>query len=208
MREGKVMSGKLVGFLTILVVGLVVLSSCATLSKSECLASDWRAIGVRDGQAGYAASRLSDHSDACSKHGIAPDVARYNDGRTRGLVTYCQLDNAFSEGVAGRVYRNVCPAPRHSAFDVVHQAASQVAAIDSRIRSADSDISDLIDKLSDRSLTAADIQSIRFQINDRNRDLRGYNRERRRTMTFARTILAREKSLLGKTNTVSLGVAR
>lgn len=202
------MSGKMVGLLAFLALALVGLSSCATLSKSECLASDWSSIGERDGRAGYAASRLSEHGDACAKHGIAPNVARYNEGRTRGLLSYCQLDNAFSEGVAGNSYRGVCPANSHGAFDVVHRAASQVAAVDGRIRSANAEISRLINQLSVKGLTAVEIQDIQSDINDRNHDIQDLNAESRQTKAFARTILAREKALSGRTNTVSLQVVR
>lgn len=202
------MSAKMFGFLALLIVGLVVLSSCATLSKSECLVSDWSSIGERDGRAGRLASRINDHGEACAKHGISPNVPLYTAGRTRGLAIYCTLDNAFDIGLKGGSHRNVCPSNINVAFDVVYKASAQVAAVDSRISLTNSEIAGLIGQLSDKALSAAEIQSIQSRINDLNRDIQDLNFERRRTDAFTRTILAREKSLLGKTNIVSLQVVR
>ena len=52
---------------------IVLLSSCATLSKQECLVGDWQAIGYNDGVAGYQSDRLASHAKACAKASVAPN---------------------------------------------------------------------------------------------------------------------------------------
>lgn len=185
---------KLAGLSGLLVAIFLSLSACATLSKSECLTADWEQIGINDGRAGLPVSQVAEHGDACSKHGVVPDMARYNAGRARGLLLYCSLDSAFEQGMANKEYLNVCPESSHAGFVVVHHAARQVAALDQRISSAEGRISTLIFELSKDGLSADDISSRQRELNGLNEDIRDYNRERRTTEAFARTILEREKS--------------
>lgn len=185
---------KMIGLTGLLGAALLALSACATLSKSECLTADWEQLGISDGRAGLPASQLAEHGDACSKHGVVPDVARYSAGRSRGLSLYCTPDSAFEQGMAGNAYRNVCPIESHEAFVVVHHAAAQVDAIDQRISDAEGRISTLIFELSKPGLSAEDISSRQRELNGLNEDIRGYNRERRTAENFARTILERERS--------------
>lgn len=52
---------------------ILLLSSCATLSKQECVVGDWQTIGYNDGVAGHYADRLASHTKACAKASVAPD---------------------------------------------------------------------------------------------------------------------------------------
>ncbi len=52
----------------------VLLGSCATMSKEECVAADWRVVGETDGAAGYdPQSRFAAHAKSCEKAGVVPD---------------------------------------------------------------------------------------------------------------------------------------
>ncbi len=92
-----------------LLVGLSILSGCATLSAEECLAADWYTIGVEDGSRGAPISRIGAHRKACAEVGVQPDMARYNDGRALGLQSYCTRERGYAEGENGRTYNGVCP---------------------------------------------------------------------------------------------------
>lgn len=94
---------------TSLVAMMLVLSGCATLSESQCIASDWQTVGYRDGQAGTPTSQLLKHQNACVKHGVVPDREQYLAGWLEGVEQYCQADNGFTVGAAGASYNNVCP---------------------------------------------------------------------------------------------------
>lgn len=100
-------------FRTILVsvLGLLALAGCrgATVSQSQCIASDWQTIGYRDGVGGMQSTRLLEHQDACVKHGVIPDRDEYMAGWRDGVVDFCQPDNGFAIGSQGRGYANVCP---------------------------------------------------------------------------------------------------
>lgn len=104
---------------------LLLLSSCAALSPEECATADWYGLGVKDGSRGRA-DRAADYFESCSKAKIAVDVGRYRSGRAEGLQSYCQLDNAIREGLAGSSYGGVCPAGvADSNFRQVHGVAMQ-----------------------------------------------------------------------------------
>lgn len=92
-----------------LLVGLSILSGCATLSAEECLAADWYTIGVEDGSRGAPISRIGAHRKACAEVGVQPDMARYNEGRAYGLQLFCTRERGYSEGESGRSYSGVCP---------------------------------------------------------------------------------------------------
>ena len=99
-----------------LAVAAALLSGCATLSQEECRQGDWRGIGYADGAAGYQASRIAEHAEACREFGIAPDQRAYTMGRTEGLRVYCTPQNGFAVGRTGGSYGNVCPPGAADAF--------------------------------------------------------------------------------------------
>ena len=89
---------------------MVLLSSCATLSKEECTVGNWQTIGYNDGVAGYYSDRLAAHAKACAKVGTAPDYQAWERGRVLGLKQYCTVDNAYNIGKRGKTINSVCPA--------------------------------------------------------------------------------------------------
>jgi hypothetical protein len=51
------------------------LSGCNSMSAQECLATDWRTVGYEDGVNGYAGDRIGRYRNACSEHGVTPNLA-------------------------------------------------------------------------------------------------------------------------------------
>lgn len=101
------------------------LSGCEALSPAECATVNWRQLGVQDGNSGRS-DRAADYFESCQKAGIGVDLGRYRLGRDEGLQNYCQYGNAIREGLAGRGYGGVCPAPFDPTFRALHDAAYQV----------------------------------------------------------------------------------
>ncbi|HJV43600.1 DUF2799 domain-containing protein [Caulobacter sp.] len=122
------------------VAGLVT-ASCATMSQEECLRGDWRAVGYDDGASGHAMSRIDEHAKACLKTGVTPDIRLYAQGREEGLVRYCTEANGFRVGREGHSYANVCPAPVEGEFLGGYADGERVHAAESRLESAQSDLS-------------------------------------------------------------------
>lgn len=99
-----------------LIVAMISLSGCATLSQEECMVADWYSIGFEDGAQGRQAGYLANHREACAEYGVAPDLSAYQSGRDQGLDTYCNYDNGYALGAGGGTYRGVCPARLEKMF--------------------------------------------------------------------------------------------
>ena len=102
---------------------MTILGGCATIPEDQCAKIDWYDLGQKDGRAGQAAERLVAHRQACARVKVEPDEMRYLQGRKVGIAEYCQPDNAFRDGLAGREYHGVCDAT----FARNHRAAYNVA---------------------------------------------------------------------------------
>lgn len=102
---------------------VVVMGGCATVPAEECATTDWYALGLADGRGGHPPERVAQHREACAGVKVEPDELRYLQGRKAGLAEYCEPDNAFRDGLAGREYRGACDA----AFARNHAAALRVA---------------------------------------------------------------------------------
>jgi hypothetical protein len=100
----------------------LLLGACESMSPEECNTVNWGQRGEQDGAAGRG-DRSAAYTASCNKAGITPDVEAYRAARGRGLQSYCRLDVALSEGLAGKRYGDVCPAPIGVHFKIFHQAA-------------------------------------------------------------------------------------
>ena len=101
---------------------VVFLTGCESLSPAECATANWRQLGLQDGGRGDP-DRAAGYFESCSKVNIAVDVNSYRAGRAEGLQGYCRPANALSEGLAGRSYHGVCPPPLDQSFRSVYDIA-------------------------------------------------------------------------------------
>ena len=100
---------------SVLLVGVcgLALFGCASMNKAECLVSDWQMIGYEDGARGYGSQHLARHRKACAKHGVAPDLAAYQQGRSEGLCRSIGVNRprALHSESNGAAYAGVAGAP-------------------------------------------------------------------------------------------------
>jgi hypothetical protein len=113
---------------------------CSSMSKTECLATDWRTIGYEDGVAGYPGNHIAQHRKACAKHGVATDLALYQKGRAQGLEEYCRPANGYRVGVRGGSYGGVCPLELEGAFLSAFEAGHELYSLRARVASAESQL--------------------------------------------------------------------
>jgi len=102
------------------------LTSCASLSESECRAADWEIIGLEDGSKGRSTSHIGKHRKACADYNIAPDLAAYSRGHASGLRQFCTEQNGYNEGVRGHSNANVCPVQLARNFNSGYQRGFEV----------------------------------------------------------------------------------
>lgn len=128
------------------------LAGCATLSKQQCQTGDWQSIGLVDGQHGYAASRYSEHVEACAEHGLGANRSLYNAGREQGLRSFCTLSKAAEIGLENRTNYNVCRGELGLSFNRVYREANDVYAAEKEIEFAHTRIESLTHRLSQPKL--------------------------------------------------------
>lgn len=119
--------------MALLAAALLTVSGCATLSESQCIASDWETVGYTDGAAGRQSSQLLKHQNACVKHGVIPDREAYLAGWNDGVRQFCQPENAFSAGESGRSFANVCPEDMQASFSAAYQEGRRLHLAQSEI---------------------------------------------------------------------------
>ena len=102
--------------LAICLIAALMVSSCATLNKSECREADWQTIGLEDGAKGRPLNYIGEHRKACAEYGVTPDLDQYELGHNAGLKRFCTPANGVKQGRAGRPYNDVCPAQLEGRF--------------------------------------------------------------------------------------------
>jgi hypothetical protein len=115
---------------------LLLLASCASLSPEQCQNADWRQIGYADGANGLPGGRIQDHASACAKIGAKPDMEAYLSGRMEGLVSYCQPENGFDVGRRGAADNaGDCPPHVRGAFLQNYRQGREINALEAQISS-------------------------------------------------------------------------
>lgn len=128
----------------------LLLAGCETVSKEQCVAGDWVALGKADGANGYQTSRFDDIVKDCGRHGITPDAAQYMSGWNQGVQIYCTPMNGYNTGRQGKSASPVCPPQMAGSFEYAHslgkriwQARSKVEEQERRVRDIDNRMSRL-----------------------------------------------------------------
>ena len=116
------------------------LSGCATMNEQQCLVSDWRSVGFEDGALGRPVETIGNYRQACTKHGVSPDLELYRSGHGDGVESFCQPVKGFNYGRSGATYRGVCPADLEYSFLAAYNDGRQLHELEASVRSADSQI--------------------------------------------------------------------
>ncbi len=174
---------RLIPLLTMMVV-LLGLASCNSLSKEECAAADWRVIGDTDGAAGYnPQERFAAHTKSCARIKLVPDQTKWYEGYQTGIVRYCTPLSGLTHGEAGDGYHNVCSPQTEPGFMRGYSLGKRAHELRSRMDSLRSDVSfkemEIDRKYNDLKNTQDDNQrrAIRDQIDQLDRDIRRARRD-------------------------------
>lgn len=117
------------------------LSGCATMNEQQCLVSDWRSVGFEDGALGRPVATIGNYRQACTKHGVSPDLETYRSGHADGVESFCQPVKGFNYGHSGAAYRGVCPADLEYSFLAAYNDGRQLHEFEVAVRSTNSLIS-------------------------------------------------------------------
>jgi hypothetical protein len=154
-------------------------AGCGTVSKSECQAGDWAAIGERDGRNGEPVTLFDSHAESCARYDLPADRDGWLRGREAGLREYCTPISGFAAGSAGRTYHGVCEGRRGGDFLDAYGIGRDLGAAREAARRAreaservDGRLSDVEDEIADtRGALAMAEGDERARLADRLRDL-------------------------------------
>ena len=104
-----------IGIISIIAIMLIG-AGCASVSKEDCLLTDWYEIGRMDGRQGKPRTVFQGRAKACLEHGINADRQAYYSGHDQGLKYYCTQQKGFELGQKGLPYNSVCPLQLESDF--------------------------------------------------------------------------------------------
>lgn len=177
---------KFVAALFVTLGAVFLLSSCASLSKEECLTSDWQVIGQRDGAQGEDPQRqFQRHITACEKVKVTPNHTLWNQGYQQGLINYCTPVRGLSVGQEGRTYLRVCPASSERGFlngyvlgKKEHSVKASINSLENRRVQLNTEIDDLVDKAA--KAKAGEAGSIKNDINTKRFELESTRNEKER----------------------------
>jgi hypothetical protein len=124
----------------LILAAAAVLTGCNSMSAQECLSTDWRTVGYEDGVNGFSGDRIGRYRNACSEHGVTPDLGNYQSGRDEGLREFCKPANGFRVGARGAGYSGVCPAELDESFVDAYQSGRQLYTLRSRVGSAQNEL--------------------------------------------------------------------
>ena len=182
-----------------LLAASALLGSCTTMTKDQCLAGAGGEKGYADGAAGYPATRLDDHIQACAKFQVTPNPAAYASAREDGLRSYCTFERGWAEGRAGNAYYGVCRPEEEEAFVPAYQDGLRLHGVEDALQtaqgalsSAEARIESREDKLAakERELRGEGLtDEERERIRDRIQEVRDEIRDARRAARDARDAL-------------------
>ena len=155
--------------LSIFILGVI--TSCATLSKNECIEANWFEIGYRDGSMGRPRALYQEHYKACIEHKVTGDREAYYKGREAGLLAYCTWDTGYKQGSLGRSYKHVCPQESEPNFLAgyekgyeIYKYKKKMASLENRRLSIERQIKSLEKQMYSSNLSDAQRTKIRSDL--------------------------------------------
>ena len=108
------------------VATIFLLAGCATVSKEDCLLTDWYEIGRMDGMQGTPRTEFQNRARPCLEHGVQTNRQAYYRGHDEGLKYYCTELKGFELGRVGLPYKSVCPRQLEKDFRTGYQNGLQL----------------------------------------------------------------------------------
>ena len=124
----------------LLIAAVLGLAGCSTMNEQACLVTDWHAVGFEDGTSGRGVGNVARYRQACTRHGVVPDLAEYRAGHGEGVLVFCRAGNGFEVGRRGYQYQGVCPAELEPSFLAAYADGRELYELESAVRSVENQI--------------------------------------------------------------------
>jgi hypothetical protein len=153
--------------LFIMLVVLMFLSGCATMSKNECLTADWYIKGLEDASQGHPITRVAEHGKACARAKITPVMKDYESGHKKGARLYCSPEKGYSSGRDGSAYHRICPPDLEDRFLNAYRDGQELYSIQRNINAMAGEISSNQARIES---IYSEIQALQYDISQRIND--------------------------------------
>jgi hypothetical protein len=77
------------------------------------------------------------YRQACTEHGVSPDLETYRAGHAEGVEIYCRPAQGFEAGRRGAAYQGVCPANLEEEFLPAYNSGRQLFELEAAVRNVD-----------------------------------------------------------------------
>ena len=105
---------------------IFLLAGCATVSKEDCLVTDWFEVGRMDGMQGRPRTAFQNRAKPCLEYGVNADRQAYYQGHDEGLKYYCTEEKGLALGRQGLPYKSNCPLELEKDFRAGYQNGIQL----------------------------------------------------------------------------------
>ena len=167
---------------------VLLLSSCATLTRKQCLTIDWGQLGANEAAIGWPLSRLQQHRKACEKADVIPDAAAWTAGHAVGARYYCRPSNAFERGRALATYHGICTAREEEYFIPLYRLGREKGWLEQEVSSERNAISELVSDIESvqrkvsagtrgKDEVAKDLKELKRRVADKQFDLEAAQRK-------------------------------
>jgi hypothetical protein len=91
-----------------IILCILLLNSCSTLSKEDCTNKNWFQLGVADAMDGEVEPKTTDYRRDCSEHGLQIKSMDYLKGFESGLTKFCTYHSGLRRGENGKNVHSLC----------------------------------------------------------------------------------------------------
>jgi hypothetical protein len=133
----------------IIIFSQLVLTGCTTMSEAECGAANWELRGDDDAMHGKRRDYVNEHTKACAKFDVTPNLVDYRRGWDRGAEEYCTRSNGWNVGISGASYHHTCPADLEAEFYGAYRIAVNIHRKKSAVSDIETELQEIKQKLNE-----------------------------------------------------------
>lgn len=146
--------------LLILILPALVLAGCSSISRNDCVQTNWYKVGYDGALQGKQASSVKQPWElSCTKnHGIKINGAEFNKGYSAGLDELCTEPGGMRLGRSGGTYERVCSKKTEPDFLKNYQLG-KIEHTAARMSNLEDEVQDLRRQIRDRDSKIKDLES-------------------------------------------------
>lgn len=151
---------------------VIFISGCASLSQSECISANWYDLGAQNALSGKKSNYVAEHTKACDEYAISPDFTLYKLGWLNGQSQFCNAASGWRFALKGGYYKNTCTRYNERDFLAGYRLGNKKLAKQAEIHDTKAALKNLVKYSLKEGLTPQQLADIAFKRLDLKMDLR------------------------------------